>query len=265
MPIDNYDVPGIRKTTQEQIQECCENISGTHCHDYPEAPARIAILMEVMTPDEIASVAQAISSACISGLQHIGDWSLFATHYTIPEKLAVEACAARTHLIRLLGKVIPVLPDLSPAQKKSIEALFVALTKCIQWLDSAGNVELVASIEVLNRISPETRNRMLVEFKKYFDESIRPTRCSHNHDHLTRMIDAARDAGVKLPLPVAKMAEALKDGDIHVRKDAIKWLGAMGPDAQSAIPVLTRKLDEANDEIRLAARGAIRKIIDQQA
>jgi HEAT repeat protein len=66
--------------------------------------------------------------------------------------------------------------------------------------------------------------------------------------------------------PEAKVAaiqvlnDLLKDKNWWVRKTTAEALGNIGPDAESAVPALTKSLQDADDNVRKAAAEALKKI-----
>jgi HEAT repeat protein len=54
--------------------------------------------------------------------------------------------------------------------------------------------------------------------------------------------------------------ELLRDQERDVRLNAIEALAATGPDAKSAVPALTRALQDTDERVRKAAADALEKI-----
>jgi HEAT repeat protein len=61
-------------------------------------------------------------------------------------------------------------------------------------------------------------------------------------------------------MAVPHLVEALKDEEPEVRTSAAAALGAIGPDASSALPTLRRLLQDANQRVSQAAAEALKRI-----
>ncbi len=69
------------------------------------------------------------------------------------------------------------------------------------------------------------------------------------------------EAGVAVPA----LAEALKDENAFVRRDAAGALGGFGPEAKPAVPSLTAALKDKEHSVRQAAAQALKKIDPEAA
>ena len=83
----------------------------------------------------------------------------------------------------------------------------------------------------------------------------------------TETAEPAQQAGESLPAkdgseqkPWSRFVEELENPDAIVRKSAADQLGAVGPEAASAIKPLALLLEDSEKEVRIAAAGAIGKI-----
>ena len=59
---------------------------------------------------------------------------------------------------------------------------------------------------------------------------------------------------------VLLFTELLRDKDNTVRRDAAEALGGLGRAAKSAVPILTKTLQDVDEDVRKAATGALEKI-----
>jgi len=64
---------------------------------------------------------------------------------------------------------------------------------------------------------------------------------------------------------VPALAEALRDRDVFVRRDAALALGRLGPEAQQAVPYLVPVLRDRDRAVRKASAQALKKIDPQAA
>jgi HEAT repeat protein len=76
--------------------------------------------------------------------------------------------------------------------------------------------------------------------------------------------ELARRAG-EAEVVVPALAEALKDEDSFVRRDAARALGELGPAAKPALPGLVLALRDQHAAVRKAATEALRKIDTEAA
>jgi HEAT repeat protein len=77
----------------------------------------------------------------------------------------------------------------------------------------------------------------------------------------TAALAIARSTGAEANQRAVKvMLEALKEKDPRVRQDGARCLGQVGSDAKSAIPALTRALEDENEDVRKSAAEALDKI-----
>jgi HEAT repeat protein len=65
---------------------------------------------------------------------------------------------------------------------------------------------------------------------------------------------------VKEPAVVPVLAEALKDEDTFIRRDAARALGKFGPTAKEAAPNLQAALKDREPSVRKAASESLKKI-----
>jgi HEAT repeat protein len=78
-------------------------------------------------------------------------------------------------------------------------------------------------------------------------------------------VKALADTGAEAPAVVPALAEALKDENAFVRRDAAVALGKIGPRAGPAVPGLLAARKEKERSVRKAAEEALKKIDPQAA
>jgi HEAT repeat protein len=78
-------------------------------------------------------------------------------------------------------------------------------------------------------------------------------------------VKALGERGAEAPTVVPALAEAMKDQDAFVRRDAAVALGKIGPEAKSAVPVLFAARKEKDRFVRKAASEALKRIDPEAA
>jgi HEAT repeat protein len=63
-----------------------------------------------------------------------------------------------------------------------------------------------------------------------------------------------------VPALMKSLSESLSDADVRIRAFSTGALGQYGPDAGSAVPLLTNLLQDPNPNVRLEATNALKRI-----
>lgn len=246
----NQDNQGV--DVRQRIKECRMKLKNrANVYDLEEIVDAAGFL------EKIGPTAKTAVPDLVWALKRIGAYNGYHDAPLSSQEIE-EQDKARASIVRALGKIVPALPKDSSEARCGIHAIRYS------FKDSLGRTrQFKAAIQARANIGMKEQKLMFGEIRKYVERlGERIHYCSEDErSNLSALLETTREAGLALsPLPISGFIRRLKDGDIRIRIEAIKWLGAMGSEAKPAVPILVNKLNEKNGDVRTAAVEALNKI-----